>query len=83
MGLNAMLVAILAAIVFLLAMLGVDVFVHDQTLYEALKGSPHQIWHYLGVLAVWAWQYKLGTLLVFAIVTAIVYIRRVPDVKAH
>ena len=80
---GAMLLAVLAAIGFLLAMLGVDVFMHDQTLAEAWKGSPHQIWHSLGVLAGWAWQYKLGTLLVLAIVTAIVYIRGVPDVKTH
>lgn len=78
-----MFIAILAAIGFLLVMLGVDVFMHDQTLAEAWKGSPHQVWHFLGVLAGWAWQYKLGTLLVFALVTAIVYIRRVPEVKSH
>jgi hypothetical protein len=82
-GMSAMFVAILAAIGFLLAMLGVDVYMHDETLAEAWKGSPHQVWHFLGTLAVWAWQYKLGTLLVFGIVMAIVYIRRVPDVKAH
>ena len=78
-----MFIAILIAVVLLLVMLGMDVWGHDQTLAEALKGSPHQILHYFGVVAKLAWQYKLGTILVFAMVMAIILVRRVPAVKAH
>jgi len=78
-----MFIGILVAVVLLLIMLGVDVFSHDQTLSEAIKGSPHQILHYFGVVAALAWQYKIATVLVLGIIIAIVVIRRVPAVKAH
>lgn len=66
---------------YLLYALGIDVFVHDQTLYEALKGFPYQLSRSLGDLLVMAWQYKFVTLVVLAIATAVVFVRRVPDIR--
>ncbi len=72
---------IAAAIVFVPAMIVVDVFVHDETIYEAWKGLPHQIVHWLADLFILAWQYKFVTIVAFAIAMAIVYVRFVPDIK--
>jgi hypothetical protein len=66
---------------YLLYALGIDVFVHDETLYEALKGFPYQLSRSLGDLFVMAWQYKFVTLVVLAMATAVVYVRRVPDIR--
>lgn len=75
--------AIVVVVGFMLIMLGVDVWIHDETLVEAWKSSPHEFLHYLATLLLLAWQYKLATLVVFAAAIAIVYIRRVPGVKSH
>jgi len=66
---------------YLLYALGVDVFVHDQTLYEAWKGFPYQLSRSVSDLLALAWQYKFVTLIVFAIATAVVYVRRVPEIR--
>lgn len=66
---------------YLLYALGIDVYVHDETLYEALKGFPYQLSRSLGNLFAMAWQYKFVTLVVLAIATGVVYVRRVPDIK--
>lgn len=70
-----------AFIGYLLYMIGIDVFVHDETFYEAWKGSPVQFWRSLSDLCVLAWQYKWATIVVFATAMVIVYIRRVPEIK--
>ncbi len=76
------LAASLAAVAgYLLYALGIDVFLHDETLYEALKGFPYQLARALGNLCAMAWQYKFVTLVVLAIATAVVYVRRVPDIR--
>ncbi len=72
---------IVTAIAYVLVMLGNDVFAHDQSLSEAWKGSPHQFIHSLGELAMLAWQYKVVTLIAIGIITAILIVRLVPDVK--
>ncbi len=72
---------VVAAIGFMVVMTGVDVFVHDETIYEAWKGAPHQIEHWLADLFILAWQYKFVTIVAFAIAMAIVYVRFVPEIK--
>lgn len=66
---------------YVIAMLGVDVFAHDQTFHEAFKGLPNQIAHSFGDLFGLAWQYKFPTIVAFAIVIAVFYVRRVPEVR--
>jgi hypothetical protein len=75
-------VASVAAVAgYLLYALGIDVFVHNETLYEALKGFPYQLSRSLGDLFVMAWQYKFVTLVALGIATGIVYVRRVPEIR--
>ena len=73
--------SVVAVAGYLLYALGIDVFVHDETLYEALKGFPYQLSRALGDLFAMAWQYKFVTLIVFAIATGVVYVRRVPEIR--
>jgi hypothetical protein len=80
---KAVYVCIIAAGAWLAVMLGSDVWVHDQTLPEALKGAPQQMLASLGALVTMAWQYKLAAVLVFAVVATIIYLRRVPVVKSR
>jgi hypothetical protein len=72
---------ILTAFAYVCYMVGDDVFVHDQTFGEAWKGSPHQLIQNMGQLATMAWQYKFVSLIFFGIVSAILLVRLVPDVK--
>jgi|HubBroStandDraft_6_1064221.scaffolds.fasta_scaffold2230641_1 hypothetical protein len=74
-------VLIITAIAYVLVMLGNDVFAHDQSLAEAVKGSPHQFVHSLGELAALAWQYKVVTLIAVGIAVAVALVRPVPPVK--
>jgi hypothetical protein len=72
---------IAAAFGWVVIMIGNDVFAHDQTFAEAWKGSPHQLLHSLGDLAVMAWQYKVVTLIALGILTAVLLVRLVPDIR--
>lgn len=74
-------IALLAAVGFLVAMIVVDVFAHDQTLYEAWKGSPDQFWQSLGSLVLLAWQYKIVTVIAFGLAIAVLFVRGVPDLR--
>jgi len=73
--------AMVAALGFVLAMIGMDVFGHDQTWHEAFRGLPHQFVRSFGDLLGLAWQYKFPTVIAFAIVIAVLYVRRVPEVR--
>jgi ABC-type uncharacterized transport system permease subunit len=73
--------SIIAALGFVLAMIGMDVFAHNQTFHEAFKGLSHQAVDWLSQLFVLAWQYKFVTIVFFAIVIAAIYIRQVPEIK--
>jgi hypothetical protein len=66
---------------FLLGMIGLDIFVHDQTFSEALKASPNQFMHSLAYLVLLAWNYKFVTLIAFGIATAIILVRIVPEIR--
>lgn len=66
---------------FLLAMIGMDVFAHNQSFHEALRGMPNQFRHSLLDLLGLAWQYKFPTVVAFAIVIAVLYVRGVPEVR--
>lgn len=81
MSMKLLLASMIAALGFMLAMIGMDVIAHDQTFHEAFKGMPHQFAHSLGDLFGLAWQYKFPTIVAFAIVIAVVYVRRVPEVR--
>jgi len=70
-----------AALGFVLAMIGMDVFAHDQSFHEAVKGLSHQTVEWLGQLCVLAWQYKFVTAVFIAVVLAAIYVRQVPEVK--
>ncbi len=72
---------ILTALAYVCYMVGTDVFVHDQTFSEAWKGSPHQFIQSLGQLATMAWQYKVVSLIALGILSAVLLVRLVPDVK--
>jgi len=80
---KAVQVAILSALAFALVMMGVDVFIHDATVNEALRDSPNQFLQSLRWLFSVAWQYKAASAIVFGLFAAIVYVRIVPDVKSH
>jgi len=73
--------SLLAVVGFMFAMIGVDIFVHDETMAEALKGYPHQFLQSLGSLFVLAWQYKFVTFVFCAIALAVLYVRVVPPIK--
>jgi len=78
---KAVVVGIIAALGLLAVMLAAGMLIHDQTLSEAWKGSPDQFWQSLDSLLMMAWQYKVVTMIVFGIVTAVLYVRRVPEIK--
>jgi hypothetical protein len=69
--------------IWLLYTLGMDVWAHDQTLWEAIKGSPQQFVDAIGDLLGMAWQYKLGAVLVVIVVITILSMRRVPEIKSQ
>jgi hypothetical protein len=73
--------SLLAVVGFMFAMIGVDVFVHDETLGEAWKGYPHQFVQSMGSLFALAWQYKFVTFIFCAIALAVLYVRVVPPIK--
>ena len=75
--------AIVAALGFFLGILGIDVFVHDQTVREALDGIGHHAWLALNSFYSTAWQYKVLTLIAIGIVVAIFYVRVVPEIKSQ
>jgi hypothetical protein len=76
-----LLASMVAAFGFLLVMIGMDVFGHDQSFHEAFKGMPHQLARSLGDLVGLAWEYKFPTIVAFAIVIAVFYVRRVPEIR--
>jgi hypothetical protein len=76
-------VLLIAVGIWLLYTLGMDVWVHDQTLVEAIKGSPQQFVDAIGSLFGMAWQYKLAALLVVIVVITILSMRRVPEIKSR
>ena len=65
---------------WLVVLLCIDVWEHDQTLVEALKGAPHQMLDIMGSLWAMGWQFKLGALVVICVVATIFYIRQVSEV---
>jgi len=80
---KAVYACIVAAGAWLVVLLASDVWVHDQTLGEALKGAPQQMVASIGALFAMAWQYKLAALLVCAVIATIIYLRHVPVVKSR
>ena len=76
-------VAIIAALGYVVTMLGIDVWVHDQTLAEACHGSPGQIWDCLTSVAALAIEYKVVTLIALGITSAILLIREVPALRSR
>lgn len=70
-----------AAFAFVMTMIGLDVFVHDQTLREAIHGMSHQSRAALMDLLGLAWQYKAATFIGCAIIIAVFYVRRVPEIR--
>jgi hypothetical protein len=81
MPMRFIMAVIVAAMGYVAYMIGNDVFTHDQTFVEAWKGAPQQFIQSLGQLAVLAWQYKVVTLIALGIVTAVLLVRLVPDIK--
>jgi len=73
--------SMVAAFGCVLALIGMDVIGHDQTFHEAFKGMPHQFAHSLGDLFGLAWQYKFPTIVAFAIAIAVIFVRRVPEIR--
>ena len=73
--------AFIGTVAFLFGMIGLDIFVHDQTFHEAWKGTPDQFLYSVGYLMVLAWDYKFVTLIAFGITTAIILVRVVPEIK--
>jgi len=71
----------LAALGFVLTLVGMDVFAHDQTYHEVFKGMPIQMVHSVGDLFGLAWQYKFPSFVAFAIAMAVLYVRRVPEIR--
>ena len=72
---------ILTALAYVCYMVTNDVFAHDQTFSEAWKGSPHQLIQSINQLATMAWQYKVVSLIALGILSAVLLVRLVPDVK--
>jgi TRAP-type uncharacterized transport system fused permease subunit len=66
---------------FMFTMIGVDVFVHNETFQEAWKGYPSQFLQALRDLLLLAWQYKFVTIVAFAIAIAVLFVRRVPEIR--
>jgi TRAP-type uncharacterized transport system fused permease subunit len=73
--------SLIAVLGFMFTMIGVDIFVHDETFQEALKGYPSQFIQSVGDLFALAWQYKFVTLVAFAILMAVLFVRGVPEVR--
>lgn len=75
-------IAIVATIFgWVVIMIGNDVFAHDQTFSEAWKGSPHQLIQSLSTLAGMAWQYWAVSLIALGILSAVLLVRFVPDIR--
>lgn len=68
---------------WVVVLLCVDVWEHDMTLIESVKNTPRQMLANVGALMGMAWQYKLGAVLVIAVVATIFYIRRVPTIRSR
>ena len=76
--------AVFAALLFVLGMIGMvlsAIFEHNESASEAWKKAPQQVWESLIVLLGLAWQYKLVTIVAFAIVIAILFVRQVPAIR--
>lgn len=74
---------LLVAAGMLIALLGMDVLFHDATFAEAWQGAPHQIWYSMGSLMALAMQYKIASITVLIAIIAIVFLRRVPEVRSR
>jgi Co/Zn/Cd efflux system component len=80
-GMKFLFASMVAVFGFVLAMIGMDVFAHNQSFHEAFRGMPNQFVHSLGDLLGLAWQYKFPTVVALAIVIAVLYVRIVPEVR--
>jgi hypothetical protein len=72
-----------ALVCWLVALLCVDVWEHNQTLIEALKNAHRQMLGNVGALMDMAWQYKVGAMVVISVVATIFYIRVVPTIRTR
>jgi hypothetical protein len=81
--LKALIAGLVALGSWVVVLLCVDVWEHDMTLIESVKNTPRQMLANVGALMGMAWQYKLGAVLVIAVVATIFYIRQVPTIRSR